>query len=150
MDNFDDYSSSEPIPEPAAMHDELLRFLTNNVEMRKTARSAVKQSLYAGGGALTGGLLMGPVGGLVGGIAGSLVGFIKADNYDGVLLQLIKINEQQRQFLLAEIAQVLVTAGATSQQMSSVEKFRAALEMYAEQPAVRDAIWKACLSSMRS
>ncbi|KAI2510865.1 hypothetical protein MHU86_3486 [Fragilaria crotonensis] len=150
MDNYDDYPAGEPIPEPAAMHGEFIRFLTNNNDMRNTARSAIKQSIWAGSGALTGGLLMGPVGGLVGGIAGSLVGFFKADNYDGVVLHVIKLNQQQRQFLLAEVAQVLMTAGATSQQLSSVEDFRTALQIYAQQPSVREAIWKACLSAMHS
>lgn len=150
MDNYDDYPAGEPIPEPAAMHGEFIRFLTDNGEMRNTARSAIKQSMWAGGGALTGGLLLGPVGGLVGGIAGSLVGFVKSDQYDGVVLHVVKLNEQQRQFLMAEVAQVLVTAGATSQDLSSVEKFRTSLQLYAQQPSVREAIWKACLSAMNS
>lgn len=150
MDSYDDYPAGEPIPEPAAMHSELMRFLTGNTDMRKTARSAVKQSLWAGGGALTGGLIMGPVGGLVGGIAGSLIGFFKADEYDGVVLHLMNLSQQQRQFLVADICQVLVAAGATSQQLSSVENFRTTLQTYAQQDSVRDALWKACLSAIQS
>lgn len=150
MDSYDDYPAAEPIPEPAAMHGELIRFLTNNRDMRKTARSALKQGLWAGGGAMTGGMIMGPVGGLVGGIAGSLIGFFKAEDYDGVVLQLTKLNQQQRQFLLAEVGQVLVKAGATTQQLATVDNFRKALYTYALQENVREGMWQACLSAMQS
>jgi hypothetical protein len=150
MDSYDDYPAAEPIPEPAAMHGELIRFLTDNRDMRKTARSALKQGMWAGGGALTGGLVMGPVGGLVGGIAGSLIGFFKADDYDGAVLQLSKLNQQQRQFLLAEVGQVLVTAGATTQQLATVQSFSNALYTYAQNDAVRDGMWRACMSAMQS
>lgn len=150
MDNYDDYPASEPIPEPAQMHNTLLRFLTDNRDMRKTARSALKQSLWAGGGAMAGGLVMGPVGGLIGGITGSVIGFFKSDDYDGVVLQLSKLNAQQRQFLIAEVGQVLVTAGASSQQLSSADQFRDALYTYAQQETVRDGVWRACMGSMQS
>jgi hypothetical protein len=150
MDSYDDYPAADPIPEPAAMHSELIRFLTGNRDMRKTARSALKQSMWAGGGALTGGLMMGPVGGLVGGIAGSLIGFFKADDYDGVVLQLSKLSQQQRQFLMAEVGQVLVAAGATTSQLASAESFRTALYTYAQQDSVRDEMWRACVSAIQS
>jgi hypothetical protein len=150
MDSYDDYPAAEPIPEPAAMHGELIRFLTDNRDMRKTARSALKHGMWAGGGALTGGLVMGPIGGLVGGIAGSLIGFFKADDYDGAVLQLSKLNQQQRQFLLAEVGQVLVTAGATTQQLATVQSFSKALYTYAQKDAVRDAMWRACMSAVQS
>mmetsp|Transcript_24533 Transcript_24533/g.40629 ORF Transcript_24533/g.40629 Transcript_24533/m.40629 type:complete len:151 (+) Transcript_24533:19-471(+) len=150
MDSYDDYPAGEPIPEPAAMHGELIRFLTDNRDMRKTARSALKQGLWAGGGAMAGGLVMGPIGGLVGGITGSLVGFFKADDYDGVVLQLSKLNQHQRQFLLANVGQVLVAAGATTQQFATTENFRNALHSYAQQDSIRDGMWQACLNAMKS
>jgi hypothetical protein len=150
MDSYDDYPAAEPIPEPAALHGELIRFLTDNRDMRKTARSALKQSLFAGGGALAGGLLGGPLGGLLGGVIGSIVGFVQSDDYDGAVLQLSKLNDQQRQFLMADVGQVLMTAGATTQQFATSEAFRTALYQYARQDAVRDGVWKACLNSLHS
>ena len=64
-------------------HTELTAFLTNNDSMREAAKSSFQQGLWAGGGALTLGLVFGPVGGLVGGIAGSIIGYFKSNPYDG-------------------------------------------------------------------
>lgn len=69
----------------AQQHRELMEFLTDNAQMRETARNALKQGLWAGSGAIAGGLLLGPIGGLVGGIGGSVIGFLRADEYNGVV-----------------------------------------------------------------
>lgn len=117
--------------------------------MKRTARSALKQSLWAGGGALTGAFLLGPVGGLVGGIMGSFVGFVRADQYDGCVQSIIALDGGRREVLCREVAQVLVAAGATTRDMQSAEAFRAALFQYAEQENVRNAMWQACLHSIQ-
>jgi hypothetical protein len=72
---MDDYPAGDDIPDPIDyQHDELMGFLADNHDMRETARNSLKQGVWAGGGAVSGGLLLGPVGGLVGGILGSIVG----------------------------------------------------------------------------
>jgi len=147
MDTYDDYPAAEPIPEPQDFHSEFMRFLMENQGMRKTAKSALKQSLFAGGGALAGSLLAGPPGGLVGGLVGSVIGYIKADDYDGVVLHLSKLNAQQQRFLMTEVGDVLMKAGATSAQLQSKEAFRDAVYAYAQQDSVRNDIWKACVSA---
>jgi hypothetical protein len=148
---MDDYPAADPIPEPSVswQHGELVAFLTESQDMRKTAKSALKQSLWAGGGALTGAFLMGPVGGLVGGIFGSFIGFIRADQYDGAVQAIVKLDGGRREVLCREVAQVLVAAGATTRDMQSAEAFRAALFQYAEQENVRNAMWQACLHSIQ-
>ena len=50
MDNYDDYPASEPIPEPEAMHGELMSFLTGNADMRKTGGFVSRQQSCLGGG----------------------------------------------------------------------------------------------------
>ena len=82
------------------MHSELVRFLTQSQQMRDTARSSVKQSLYAGSGAFAGSFLGGPVGGLVGGVAGSIVGYLKSDDYDGALMAVLNLEGDRRQVRL--------------------------------------------------
>ena len=99
---MDDYPAAEPIPDPNlvdAQHNELIDFLTNSREMRQTAKSSLKQAAYASGGALAGGFLLGPVGGMVGGIFGSIIGFVKADNYDGAILSVCKLDSAHKKAL---------------------------------------------------
>lgn len=152
---MDDYpAADDPIPNMSESSDgrygELVRFLTESQSMRQTAKSALKQSLWAGGGALTGAFLMGPVGGLVGGIVGSVVGFFKSDDYDGAILAIVKLDDEHKKALMTEVAQVLTVAGATAQQLQSADAFYAVLSQYAEQEAVRDGVWRACLHSIQS
>lgn len=149
-----DANAEDDIPEvPDAdtfQHGELIYFLTQSQEMRKTAKSALKQGLYAGGGAFAGAFLGGPVGGLVGGIAGSLIGFFKGDDFDGAVLAISKIEGSRRHALLEEVGKVLMVAGATSQQIASMDSFRSTLLQYVEHDSVRDGIWQACLHSIQS
>ena len=89
-DGYETYASNE------AYYSELMSFLSESTSMRETAKSAVKQSLFAAGGAFAGSFIGGPVGGLVGGIAGSIIGFVKSDDYDGAIVALTKL-ESERQ-----------------------------------------------------
>jgi hypothetical protein len=118
--------------------------------MRRTARNALKQSLWAGGGALGGAFLMGPIGGLVGGIVGSIIGFVKSDEYDGALMAIMKLEGARREQLMREVGQVLIAAGATTRDLQSAEAFREALYSYAEQESVRNGVWRACLHSIQN
>jgi len=65
--------------------------------MRETAKSSMKQSLFAASGAFAGSFIGGPVGGLVGGIAGSVIGFIKSDDYDGAIVILTRLEGERKQ-----------------------------------------------------
>ena len=99
--NMDDFLGGPDREQRSAeMHASLMEFLTESESMRKTAKSSLKQSMYAGGGAFAGSFIGGPVGGLIGGIAGSLVGFFQSDNYDGLLLAVSKIDDTHRTHLL--------------------------------------------------
>jgi len=132
----------------AEMHASLMQWLTESDDMRKTAKSSLKQSLYAGGGAFAGSFLGGPVGGLIGGVAGSLVGFLKSDDYDGLLLAVSKIDDAHRTKLLKEVATVLMVAGAQMKQLNSAAGLKEQLNRFVNQEQVRDGVWKACMKSM--
>lgn len=81
-------------------YSELMAFLSESHSMRKTAKSAVKQSLYAASGAFAGSFVGGPIGGLVGGVVGSIVGFLQSDDYDGAIVALTKLDEIRRKVFL--------------------------------------------------
>uniref|UniRef100_A0A7S3LF47 Uncharacterized protein n=1 Tax=Amphora coffeiformis TaxID=265554 RepID=A0A7S3LF47_9STRA len=129
-------------------HRELMNFLTNNSQMRETARSALKQAAWAGGGAVAGGLLLGPIGGLVGGIAGSVVGFLQSNPYDGIVQHLGQLPEQHRNTLVKSVGKVLVDAGASSSELTDPTVFRDKLVEFASRGPVRDQIWKVCMDVM--
>ena len=129
-------------------HRELMEFLTHNSQMRETARNAVKQALWSGAGAVAGGLLLGPIGGLVGGIGGSVVGFLRADEYNGVVQQLGQLPEQHRSVLVQSVGKVLVDAGASPLELTTPGVFQAKLFEFASRGPVRDQIWKACMDVM--
>jgi hypothetical protein len=150
---MDDYPGEEPIPEPAgdidARYSTLMEFLTQSSEMRNIARSSFKQALWSGAGAMSGGLLFGPVGGLVGGIAGSIIGFAKSPSYDGAMVHLCGLPEEEKKALLTRVGQVLITAGAAAQTLNTEEAFRSALLSYASQRHVREGLWNACVQSLQ-
>lgn len=149
---MDDYPAADPIPDPGiddARYNTLMDYLSNSNEMRATAKSSFKQALWAGSGAMFGGLLMGPVGGLVGGVAGSLVGFVRSPNYDGMVVQLCRLDDDQKKALLVRVGEVLITAGATMQGMNSANAFQDALITYATQRSVREGVWNACIESIK-
>mmetsp|Transcript_5815 Transcript_5815/g.8979 ORF Transcript_5815/g.8979 Transcript_5815/m.8979 type:complete len:143 (-) Transcript_5815:356-784(-) len=141
---MDDYPGGED-----PRYGELVRFLTQSQDMRHTAKSAVKQSLFSGGGAFAGAFVMGPIGGLVGGVVGSVVGFLQSDDYDGAVLAIAKLDNDHQQRLMSDVGKVLMTAGATVQQIGSTDAFYSTLSQFAEQEAVRNGVWQACLNASR-
>lgn len=102
--------------------------------------------LFAGGGAITGGLLMGPLGGLVGGILGSVIGFFQSDNYNGIVQQALELPEVRQQRLVRGVQQILAAAGATN--LTTVDGFRRGLIEFASRRGVRDQVWSACLNAV--
>ena len=147
---MDDYPAAEAIPDPAAtefQYRELMQFLTESREMRQAAKGSLKQGLCAAGGAIAGGFVLGPVGGLVGGIGGSIYGFLTAGDYDGALVQILALENEQQERLMSDVGGVLRAAGAGAQQFESPEAFRATLMEFASQGAVRDQIWRACIQA---
>ena len=149
---MDDYPAGDPIPDPNlynVQHNELIDFLTNSRDMRQTAKSSMKQAAYAGGGALAGGFLLGPVGGMVGGIFGSILGFLKAGDYDGAVLQIVKLEPDHKRVLMKRVGQVLITAGAASHQLDTQSAFRDTLVQYCSRPGVREDLWNACIQSLQ-
>jgi hypothetical protein len=157
---MDDYPAADPIPDPSlfdsslvdSQHSELIDFLTNSRDMRQSAKSSFKQAAYAGGAAMAGGFLLGPVGGLVGGIVGSIIGFVKSDNYDGAILGICKLDVVQKKILMRRVGQVLMAAGASTQALDSMSApgaFRNVLASFASQRTVRDDLWNACVQSLQ-
>jgi hypothetical protein len=149
---MDDYPASDHIPDPDRVeveYTELMEFLSNNQDMRKAAKGSLQQSLYAGGGAMAGGMLLGPVGGLIGGVTGSLMGFFRADDYDGAVQQILQLEGARKARLVEQVHKVLLNAGASVQQFESAEAFRATLVEFASQRAVRDQVWRTCLESIQ-
>ncbi len=87
---------------------------------------------------------------MVGGICGSIIGFVKSDNYDGALLTICKLDEGQKKTLMTRVGQVLITAGATAQQLNSPNVFRDTLVTLASQKHVREELWNACVQSLQT
>jgi hypothetical protein len=102
------------------------------------------------GGAMAGGLLLGPVGSMVGGIAGSIIGFIQSDNYDGALLAICKLDDGHKKTLVTRVGQILIASGASAQQLYSPDAFRDALVSFASQPSVRENLWNVCVESLQT
>jgi hypothetical protein len=152
--NMDDYPAADPIPEPSGdididgQYTTLMEYLSNSREMRHVAKSSFQQALWSGAGAMAGGLCFGPIGGLVGGVTGSLVGFAKTPQYDGIILQISKLDEHSQKMLMKKVGQVLVAAGAATQSMTTQDAFRDALMAYASSREVREGIWNACLETL--
>ena len=149
---MDDYPAGDDIPSPdreEMEYHELMEFLTENQDMRKAAQGSLQQSLYAGGGAMAGGLLLGPPGGLVGGIVGSVVGFFQSSDYDGALQQILRLEGARKSQLVQQVHRVLTDAGASANQFESAEAFRATLVEFASQRAVRDQVWRACMECIK-
>ena len=153
---MDDYPAADRIPDPVgedtfdARYITLMEFLSTSSEMRKTATSSFKQSLWAGSGAMAGGMILGPVGGLVGGIAGSLVGYVRSSDYDGAVVHLSKLDAVSKKELVTKVGHVLIAAGAATKGLSTETVFRDALFSYASQSSVRDDLWNACLESLQN
>jgi hypothetical protein len=145
---MDDYDNDNPIPNMDNHYDTLMQFLTESDDMRKTATGSLKQGFFAGGGAVVGGILLGPVGGLVGGITGSLVGYFQAPDYNGMVQHITGLEDQRKQQLLRSVRLCLVQAGANARNFESPDAFRSALLQFAAQRQVRDQIWKACLEAL--
>ena len=132
---------------------ELWEFLQESRDMRLAAKNSLQQGLYAGGGAVAGGLLLGPVGGLVGGVTGSLVGFFQTPDYDGAVQQLVKIPQVRQSKLLRAVGRVLSsnvgTGDAAIDFWESPETFRRTLAEYASRRQVRDEIWRLCTEAIK-
>lgn len=130
----------------------LMEFLTDNDGMRAAAAGSLKQGLAAGGGAIAGGLLLGPLGGLVGGVAGSLFGYYSThtgpQSYQGVLQHVATLEPNQRDQLVRAVQLSLVHAGANARSFESPQQFKEALLQFAGQRIVRDQIWKACVDAL--
>lgn len=146
---MDDYPAAEDVPNigTEGQFHELMAFMTESREMRHAAKNSIKQGLSAGAGAIAGGFILGPLGGLIGGIAGSIYGFMTTGDYDGALVQIMKLERDQQERLMKDVGNVLKAAGATAQQFESAEAFRATLAEFASQPGVRDGIWRACIEA---
>ena len=149
---MDDYPAADPIPDPVEGYDAryttLMDFLSTSKEMKQTATSSFKQALFAGSGAMAGGMVFGPLGGLIGGVAGSLIGYVKSSDYDGVMVHLCKLDPNSKKELLTRVGQVLVAAGAATKGIDTNINFRDTLLTYASQQGVRDNLWNACLDSL--
>jgi hypothetical protein len=153
MDNYDD----NPMPDVdaqqqqrAAYYETLLDFLRDNDGIRAAASGSMKQGLLAGGGAVTGGLLLGPIGGLVGGVVGSVAGLYYAQkhSYRGVLQHIGELEPVERQRLVTAVQQTLLHAGANARSFDSPQQFKTVLLEMADQRVVRDQIWKACIEAL--
>lgn len=155
MDNFESNRDNDIPNAVNEQHRVLMDFLSNNDEMKKATKQSLKHGLLAGGGAVAGGMLLGPVGGLIGGVTGSLIGFMQSDPYDGIVQQLVFLETTRKAELIDAVKATLVDAGAlrnsnTLNAFSSTEAFRETLSFYASQRTVRDQIWKACMEAVRN
>ena len=149
---MDDYPAAEPVPDMSRVnfqYTEIVSFLRDNDEMRKTARNALKQGLIAGASTVGGALLFGPIGGLIGGIAGSILGFQQADEYDGVITHVMKLEGRSRIRLVDSIRVALTAAGASLKHFESPEIFRTALTEFVSKEQVREKVWHACVDAIK-
>jgi hypothetical protein len=154
MDNFAKDDHDDPIPNMddttnREHYQVVMDFLQNNDRMKQTAINSIRQGLICGGGAVAGGILLGPVGGLLGGIAGSIYSFTTTPKYDGIIQQMIHMDDvQKRDQLLHSVRLCLLHAGANVTNLLSTNDFRNILYQYTEQREVRDQIWKACMDAI--
>jgi hypothetical protein len=130
-------------------HRELVEFLTTNDHMREVARNALKQGLWAGGGAIVGGIFLGPLGGLAGGILGSVLGYKFTDEYDGMVQQLGDLSADHRGRLVEAVGKVLEEAGGVSTTILLPGAFLKALQDTAGNSRLRNKIWAACVDIMK-
>ena len=147
MDN-NDYTDDDPIINMDEQYGTLMDFLTDNPEMKKTAVHSLQQGLFAGGGAVAGGLVFGPLGGLIGGIAGSLAGFFQMPNYECMVQNIRHLPRHRQEHLVAQVRTALLAAGATAQNLGRNQEFRTTLVQLAAQAPVRDQIWRACVEAL--
>lgn len=89
------------------------------------------------------GMALGPLGAMIGGIVGSVLGYIKGDPYDGAVNAVTDLPATQRDALLTEVSEILITAGAIANTLHLEGNFLSSLEQFANQPAVRDKVWNA-------
>mmetsp|Transcript_14951 Transcript_14951/g.30515 ORF Transcript_14951/g.30515 Transcript_14951/m.30515 type:complete len:90 (+) Transcript_14951:375-644(+) len=80
---------------------------------------------------------------MVGGIVGSIVGYYRADDYDGAVKAVAALPDSQRDALVTEVGEILVSAGAAANMLAAQGGLLTALEEFAKQPAVRDQVWSA-------
>ena len=59
-------------------------------------------------------------GGLIGGVAGSIAGFFQSEDYNGVVQQILELDQARQQRLVKGVRQVLATAGAASDDLMTV------------------------------
>jgi hypothetical protein len=88
-------------------------------------------------------MALGPLGAMIGGIVGSVLGYIKGDPYDGAVNAVTDLPATQRDALLTEVSEILITAGAIANTLHLEGNFLSSLEQFANQPAVRDKVWNA-------
>ena len=62
----------------------------------------------------------------------------------------MKLEAGRRKQLIDEVTKVLIAAGATANSLQLNDGFQTALRQYAEQDAVRDGVWRACMHSLES
>merc|ERR1719410_609916 len=146
--NYENDENMEEIPNinstytSEEYYEEFLHFLQESDDMKKTAKNALRQGAYAGGGAICGAVALGPVGGAIGGVVGSVVGYKKSEKYDGVVQGIMKLDGDKRKVVLKEVMNVLKSSGATTQQVSTSKGFSETLFEFADNKIVRDQIWK--------
>lgn len=151
---MDDYDNDDGIPNMDDMTNQqhyqvVMDFLQNNKSMKQTATNSLRQGLITGSSAMAGGLLLGPIGGLVGGIVGSIYSFTSTPQYDGIIQQMIHMEDiQKRDTVLHSIRLCLLHAGANVTKFQSPSDFQQTLYQFAEQREVRDHIWKACMDAI--
>lgn len=134
-------------------HAELMNFLRECGDMRSssTGKSSLKQGLYAGGGAIAGGILLGPVGSLVGGVTGSIVGYMRSDPYEGYVQKLVRLSPTNQDKLVRAVGKVLSENAPTTTSadvLESPQSFRRTLWEFATKKHVRDEIWRLCREAL--
>jgi hypothetical protein len=153
MDNFDN-NDDDTIPnmDETTNHEHyqvVMEFLQNNDRMKHTAINSLRQGLICGSSAVIGGIVLGPIGGLVGGIIGSIYSYTSTPHYDGIVQQMIHMDDvQKRNQLLNSIRLCLLHSGANVTNLLSTADFRNVLYEYTEKREVRDQIWKACMDAI--
>jgi hypothetical protein len=125
----------------------IIEFLMDTPEMRKSAKHIHKHALFAGGGMAVGQMLLGPLGGM---IAEFLEIWSDSSRRNRVVL-CRKLNEGTRKDrIVQEVGKVLMTAGATAKQFETADAFRAALVQLASQRNGCDQVWKVCQEVVES
>lgn len=92
-------------------YNRLMKILSTNPDLRKSAKGIFKQVVYGACGTVVGGVFGGPIGALVGGFAGSVIGYMLSDDYDSMINVLMNMSDSEKERLVQKVQELVGGTG---------------------------------------